>query len=123
MSQHEEQHSNPLGLPAPKTAYTSAFVPSIPSGDSSGGITLAIGGPGIELDLLGPVVLNEDGTLSRIANWHQMTESEQRATQRVISQRNDQRRRALESQGIVIKEFENRKAPDSALEKIAQELD
>lgn len=45
----------------------------------------------IELDGLGPVVINENGSISRITNWHQMTSQEQEITQRVIAKRNKSR--------------------------------
>jgi hypothetical protein len=47
------------------------------------------------LDELGPVVLNSDGTISRITNWQQMTPSEQAATQRIIAKRNQARKAQL----------------------------
>lgn len=43
---------------------------------------------GVKLDALGPMVVNSDGTLSRIANWAQMTEAEKERTLRVLSARN-----------------------------------
>mmetsp|Transcript_8982 Transcript_8982/g.15402 ORF Transcript_8982/g.15402 Transcript_8982/m.15402 type:complete len:235 (+) Transcript_8982:171-875(+) len=117
----------PLGLPAPNrsassTSYTSAHVQQLPT-DSGDRKTLTVGGPGIVLDLLGPVVLNENGTLSRITNWHQMTEHEQQATQRVIGNRNNLRREALEKEGIVVKGYENRKTLEGAVDRNAQDLD
>ncbi|KAG6864796.1 hypothetical protein C0991_007052, partial [Blastosporella zonata] len=36
----------------------------------------------VKLDALGPMVVNSDGTLSRIANWAQLTEPEQARTLR-----------------------------------------
>ena len=53
-------------------------------------IDLSSGASGA-LDALGPVVVNEDGTLARISNWHVMTAEEQRTTQRVIAERNNRR--------------------------------
>ena len=47
-------------------------------------------------DELGPVVINEDGSMRRITNWHEMTEREQQNTLRVIGKRNAKRREALE---------------------------
>ncbi|KAI4517536.1 hypothetical protein K525DRAFT_210678 [Schizophyllum commune Loenen D] len=43
------------------------------------------------LDELGPMVVNSDGTLSRIANWTEMTEAEKKNTLRVLSKRNQLR--------------------------------
>ncbi|KAF9555656.1 hypothetical protein CPC08DRAFT_622203, partial [Agrocybe pediades] len=42
----------------------------------------------ITLDDLGPMVVNSDGTLSRIANWQNMTDAERERTLRVLSARN-----------------------------------
>ena len=54
-----------------------------------------MGGEPILLDQLGPVVLNEDGTMSRITNWDQMSDIEQKNTMRIIGKRNKQRREKL----------------------------
>lgn len=42
----------------------------------------------VKLDNLGPLVVNSDGTLSRIANWENMTEQERERTTRVLAVRN-----------------------------------
>ncbi|KAF8153983.1 hypothetical protein B0H34DRAFT_799897 [Crassisporium funariophilum] len=42
----------------------------------------------VKLDELGPMVVNSDGTLSRIANWTQLTDMERERTLRVLSARN-----------------------------------
>jgi len=52
----------------------------------------------LRLDSLGPVVLNSDGTISRIANWDKMTPAEQERTQRIVARRNEQRRKRLEAE-------------------------
>ncbi|KAJ7742098.1 hypothetical protein B0H14DRAFT_2988794 [Mycena olivaceomarginata] len=46
------------------------------------------GGPAVKLDDLGPLVVNSDGTLSRIANWATLTAAEQANTIRVLAARN-----------------------------------
>eukprot|EP00931_Biecheleriopsis_adriatica_P086183 TRINITY_DN60896_c0_g1_i1.p1 TRINITY_DN60896_c0_g1~~TRINITY_DN60896_c0_g1_i1.p1 ORF type:complete len:111 (+),score=31.60 TRINITY_DN60896_c0_g1_i1:24-356(+) len=53
--------------------------------------TLLVDGNPVKMDNLGPLVVNTDGTISRINNWHEMTESEQQKTLRVIGKRNQQR--------------------------------
>lgn len=53
-------------------------------------------GKAIKLDHLGPMVVNRDGTLSRIANWQQMTEIERQNTLRILGKRNQLRREELE---------------------------
>lgn len=55
---------------------------------------------GVSLDHLGPMVVNVDGTLSRIGNWEQMTENEKKNTLRILGKRNKQRLEALEAQGV-----------------------
>jgi hypothetical protein len=52
----EEENKVVLALPPP------------PSGVERTG--LVVGGASVTMDLLGPVVVNEDGTLCRISNWH-----------------------------------------------------
>ena len=46
-------------------------------------------------DELGPVVLNVDGTISRIKNWHNLTKTEQDKIKIRIGKRNAKRRAAL----------------------------
>jgi len=68
---------------------------------------LNVQGSSIKLDDLGPMVVNSDGTLSRIANWSNMTEVEQARTLRVLSARNkvrlanEERKLAPASEGTV----------------------
>ncbi|CAO1635444.1 unnamed protein product [Jaminaea pallidilutea] len=45
----------------------------------------------VALDELGPMVVNKDGTLSRIHNWSSMTEGEKARTLRVLGARNQLR--------------------------------
>mmetsp|Transcript_99868 Transcript_99868/g.311894 ORF Transcript_99868/g.311894 Transcript_99868/m.311894 type:complete len:224 (+) Transcript_99868:1-672(+) len=58
-----------------------------------------VGGVPVKLDKLGPLIVNTDGTLGRIANWDQMTEREQQNTLRLIGRRNQQRIAALRAEG------------------------
>lgn len=64
-------------------------------------VTLDVSGEGItvKLDHLGPVVVNVDGTLSRIANWEHMTEIERTKTLIVLGKRNKERMEALKRTG------------------------
>ncbi|KAK8205725.1 hypothetical protein IWZ01DRAFT_440334 [Phyllosticta capitalensis] len=60
--------------------------------------TIDLGGEGggqVRLDALGPMVVNKDGTLSRIANWQKMTDIEKRNTLRILGKRNQLRLGAL----------------------------
>mmetsp|Transcript_9633 Transcript_9633/g.13744 ORF Transcript_9633/g.13744 Transcript_9633/m.13744 type:complete len:190 (+) Transcript_9633:3-572(+) len=75
-----------LALPAPE--------------DVSSSVTLDVStGQPVVIDRLGPVVVNVDGTLSRIANWDEMTERERALTQRRISKRNVERLKEFRDQG------------------------
>jgi hypothetical protein len=56
---------------------------------------MSTGSTTVKLDHLGPLVVNKDGTLSRINNWGEMSEIEQRNTVRVLGKRNMLRREAL----------------------------
>ena len=71
-------------LPAPETA-----------GDDSP-TTIEVNGARVSLaDKLGPAVVKADGTMSRIANWGEMSEIERRNTVRVLGKRNKLRLEAL----------------------------
>eukprot|EP00747_Dinoflagellata_sp_TGD_P104150 gnl/TRDRNA2_/TRDRNA2_169173_c0_seq1.p1 gnl/TRDRNA2_/TRDRNA2_169173_c0~~gnl/TRDRNA2_/TRDRNA2_169173_c0_seq1.p1 ORF type:complete len:185 (+),score=24.87 gnl/TRDRNA2_/TRDRNA2_169173_c0_seq1:2-556(+) len=80
-AQHE-----PLALPDASSASVA----------EEGARTVMIEGQPVKLDKLGPIVLNSDGTMSRITNWPNMAENEQQNTLRLIAKRNAARRRALE---------------------------
>ncbi|ORZ31643.1 hypothetical protein BCR44DRAFT_98773, partial [Catenaria anguillulae PL171] len=47
-----------------------------------------VNGDAVRLDQLGPLVINSDGTMSRIANWAEMSEIERATTMRVLVKRN-----------------------------------
>jgi hypothetical protein len=51
----------------------------------------------VKLDALGPVIINQDGTLSRISNWQEMTPQEQQKTLQRLQKRNQSRLQELES--------------------------
>ncbi|KAF9006992.1 hypothetical protein BDQ17DRAFT_1351207 [Cyathus striatus] len=74
MALEQQNQANPLSLPVPTDAPNTA--------------KLDVNSKSIALDELGPMVVNSDGTLSRIANWPNMTEAERRNTLRVLSARN-----------------------------------
>ncbi|KAG0247398.1 hypothetical protein BG011_001580 [Mortierella polycephala] len=52
---------------------------------------LEVNGKDIKLDILGPVVVNADGTMSRIDNWSEMAEIEKANVRRILLKRNAQR--------------------------------
>ncbi|KAH8677558.1 hypothetical protein BX600DRAFT_430903 [Xylariales sp. PMI_506] len=79
--QQTQQGKIPLPLPPPPT--------------DGGAINLSVGGEGVKLDHLGPLVVNQDGTMSRISNWAEMSEIERQNTLRILGKRNQQRLKKL----------------------------
>lgn len=75
----------PLGLPAP------------PGEGEAIQLDMSSGGDTVRLDSLGPMVVNKDGSISRIGNWDQMTEMEQKNTLRIVGKRNKSRMEALQA--------------------------
>ncbi|KAF9357904.1 hypothetical protein BGX34_009145 [Mortierella sp. NVP85] len=73
--EEHDQHKPMLALPA-----AGSFAPQ-----------LEVNGQDLKLDALGPVVVNEDGTMSRIDNWHEMTEIERNNVRRILLKRNAHR--------------------------------
>lgn len=57
---------------------------------------------------LGPIVINADGSTSRIANWHDLTPQEQERTKKRIVERNRKRLKELRSKDEHRSEVENR---------------
>ncbi len=68
---------------------------SLPEPDSSSPTKIDVNGQAVKLDHLGPLVVNKDGTLSRIANWEQMAEIEKQNTLRILGKRNQLRLESL----------------------------
>ncbi|KAJ4384627.1 hypothetical protein N0V86_000227 [Didymella sp. IMI 355093] len=67
-------------------------VPLLPSHELDyGAPQLEVNGEGVTLDHLGPMVVNKDGSLSRIANWETMSDKEKKNTLRVLGKRNQLR--------------------------------
>ncbi|KAL2863076.1 uncharacterized protein BJX67DRAFT_269445 [Aspergillus lucknowensis] len=96
LSTEEEKQKPILALPPSSSADSSNS--SVPQ--------LDVNGDGVKLDHLGPLVVNGDGTLSRIANWAQMTEIERQNTLRVLGKRNKARMEALKGRAPEGKEGE-----------------
>ena len=84
--QQESSTSRQLALPSTESG-------SIKLDMSSGGST-------VKLDHLGPLVVNENGTLSRIANWDQMADIEKKNTMRILGKRNQLRLARLKEAGV-----------------------
>lgn len=62
---------------------------SLPAPPTNGEKTmLEVNGDSISLDHLGPMVVNSDGTLSRINNWEGLSQIEKDKTLRLIVKRN-----------------------------------
>jgi hypothetical protein len=49
----------------------------------------------VKLEDLGPIIVNTDGSMSRIPNWLEMPEDEKMKTVRLVSKRNKSRLQAL----------------------------
>ncbi|KIM23872.1 hypothetical protein M408DRAFT_332076, partial [Serendipita vermifera MAFF 305830] len=75
-------HRQPLALPAPEDAETT---------------TLEVGSS-VKLDKLGPMIINSDGTVSRISNWQEMSQLERDRTVRVLLKRNQIRLSSLSAE-------------------------
>ncbi|KAI1091170.1 hypothetical protein F5B19DRAFT_286713 [Rostrohypoxylon terebratum] len=93
-AQSQTQHTE-----SEQTGAESQKIPlPLPAPDTSDAAQLLVGGEGIKLDHLGPLVVNEDGTMSRITNWDKMAEIERQNTLRVLGRRNKQRIEALKAE-------------------------
>jgi hypothetical protein len=84
-SQDQDSSSSSAPLPLPEPAAL----------DSNSTTQLNVGGQAVKLDHLGPLVVNKDGTLSRIANWESMADIERQNTLRILVKRNQLRTEAL----------------------------
>lgn len=85
-AQSSEASSDKQPLPLPE--------PGQEGGDGKT-IRLDVGGEGVRLDHMGPLVVNTDGTMSRISNWAEMSEIERDNTLRILGKRNQQRLKKL----------------------------
>ncbi|KAI1434982.1 hypothetical protein GGR50DRAFT_694639 [Xylaria sp. CBS 124048] len=80
----------------------------------SAGPTLEVGGDAVRLDTLGPMIVNKDGTLSRVQNWDKMEEFEREATLRIIGKRNKVRLAALRAEKAASGKSEDTTETDEA---------
>ncbi|PTU17649.1 hypothetical protein P175DRAFT_0504389 [Aspergillus ochraceoroseus IBT 24754] len=85
-AENQKPTQEPPLLALPSAEEPANFKLDLSSGDST-----------VKLDHLGPLVVNQDGTLSRIGNWAQMTELEKKNTLRVLGKRNKARLEALKA--------------------------
>ncbi|EME83042.1 uncharacterized protein MYCFIDRAFT_153721 [Pseudocercospora fijiensis CIRAD86] len=81
----KDSNAQPLPLPPP------------PTEDEARKLDISSGEASVKMDHLGPLVVNKDGTLSRIGNWEQMTELEKKNTLRILGKRNQLRTEALKA--------------------------
>jgi hypothetical protein len=93
----EEQQQQP---PAAARSKPIEALPAPGEGTSSSHPVLDVssGGGTISLDAMGPIVVNRDGTISRVQNWSKMTEIEKENTLRVLGKRNQQRLATLRAE-------------------------
>ncbi|KAI9190285.1 hypothetical protein H9P43_001718 [Blastocladiella emersonii ATCC 22665] len=92
-------HGNNSGSDAPANNNTESgeqlALPWRDTAGSASGPTVEVNGDATRLTDLGPMVVNVDGTMSRIENWAEMSEFEKASVMRIIPKRNRQRREAL----------------------------
>ena len=90
----------PSAAAAAAPAAAPALAPAAPVADRP--ITLdASTGDAVVLEQLGPVVVNSDGTLSRITNWDTMTPGERATAKRLLSKRNRKRLEGFHEAGTL----------------------
>ena len=89
--------SPPLQLPNDANANPHHDPALKPIGEAAR--TVTVGGAPVLVDSLGPIVLNKDGSFSRISNWLQMADGEQARTLKLVAKRNLKRRKKLEASG------------------------
>lgn len=82
LARRYKSDSSDQGLPAPGQGTPISL-------DVSGGGSTA------KLSAMGPLVVNVDGTVSRITNWAEMTDAERETTFRMVGKRNQKRLDAL----------------------------
>lgn len=85
------EQNQPLPLPAPPSTQGGETASLDVSGTKDEANT-------VKFEHLGPMVLNSDGTLSRIHNWSQMTESERERTLKILGKRNQLRMDKLKAE-------------------------
>lgn len=86
----QQQQPDTTSNDAPKAPLA---LPAAPANATQ--LDMSTGGTTVSLDHLGPMVVNVDGTMSRISNWDKMAEIEKKNTLRIIGKRNKERLAAL----------------------------
>ncbi|KAL4929588.1 uncharacterized protein BDV17DRAFT_261305 [Aspergillus undulatus] len=86
----------------PSSSEEKKSILALPDASTASDTTqLDVNGDGVKLDHLGPLIVNNDGTLARIGNWAQMTEMERKNTLRIIGKRNKERMARLKEEQAV----------------------
>ncbi|KAI0535855.1 hypothetical protein GGR58DRAFT_421087 [Xylaria digitata] len=85
--------------PESQSSAAPAPLPALPAAGDGTSSTLEVGGAALRLDRLGPLVVNEDGTMSRIENWEKMADIERENTLRILGKRNQMRLAKLRAAG------------------------
>ncbi|KAI1311146.1 hypothetical protein F5Y03DRAFT_322484 [Xylaria venustula] len=98
--------------PEPQSPANPTSLPALPAAGDSASSTLEVGGAALRLDHLGPLVVNEDGTMSRIANWEQMADIERENTLRILGKRNQMRLAKLRAAQSGSSDKESEKDPE-----------
>ncbi|KAI7950494.1 hypothetical protein MJO29_009168 [Puccinia striiformis f. sp. tritici] len=95
MSCETSQNADPSSSNNDQPNEERLLITNTPAEDSTNEDTrsrsIDVGGESVQLDHLGPMVINTDGTISRISNWDKLTEPERTRTIRLVTKRNAQR--------------------------------
>lgn len=86
--QPEEQQTTPNVAPH-------KVLPAPGAGETATALDVSGDGTTVKLDALGPLVVNQDGTMSRISNWAAMADIERQNALRILGKRNKLRLNAL----------------------------
>ncbi|CAM0135445.1 unnamed protein product [Umbelopsis sp. WA50703] len=71
---------------------------ALPASTGSDNVSQVDVNTSFKLDELGPVVVNENGTISRIDNWREMSDIEKANVNRILLKRNKQRLERLKKE-------------------------
>ncbi|KAL7822584.1 hypothetical protein V8C26DRAFT_389381 [Trichoderma gracile] len=103
-SEHQQppsSSSNDSTTTTPESSVPRNALPAPTPDDNVQTLDVSGSGSTVKLDALGPLVVNADGTMSRIANWDKMAPIERENTLRILGKRNQERLAALrEARGI-----------------------
>ena len=83
---------------APTDVADDADALGLPEASEAERLDMSSGSASFQMDELGPIIVNPDGTMRRIANWDRMTEREQLWTLKKIRARNKERMDVLNGQ-------------------------